>query len=480
MSGAREATILFVSLALAAFTFGCTSDSGAGGAGGTGGAGGAGGGAGEGGMGGEGGAGGEAGLSIEDKFETSLHNTRAGKDFWYSAEHNGFESLTAVPFEDLTCLNCHNTRDPAWEENGNMPSCFDCHDSGMGGADGIGGMGGMPLAKHLNPATCLGCHGRQGLEVGMIEGRDVHAMSYGCADCHGDRDPDPNVVDANDVHGNGIPYDTARRPGAIAARCTDCHGEGVDDAPDPPDDAFHAEDPHGVLDCALCHTETVVTCVNCHLEDSLDNQQDCRSGTIFNWKFVMKWDKEGDGNEVYHPATMMTLKYNCDREAGQPECPDEETDPKKTFAVFAPYYAHTVTEQAIENVKAAGSGPFPDTPENEGCGYCHTAANCETILAADVDNPQKLIQFSGGMLTNPISGLIPLDEDYQNRYEIDFVEWEAGAGTGCPTPDMPKSLVLFEEGPDLWQTGEDTGADNPLELGRPLTAEEFANFCPSN
>jgi hypothetical protein len=42
---------------------------------------------------------------------------------------------------------------------------------------------------------------------------------------------------------------------------------------------------------------------------------------------VMKWDKEGDGNEVFHPATMMTVKYNCDRDADPGLCPDDG-DPK--------------------------------------------------------------------------------------------------------------------------------------------------------
>ena len=37
----------------------------------------------------------------------------------------------------------------------------------------------------------------------------------------------------------------------------------------------------------------------------------------------MMWDKGGD-REVYTTGTMMSLKYNCDREAaeGVPDCPD--------------------------------------------------------------------------------------------------------------------------------------------------------------
>jgi hypothetical protein len=42
-----------------------------------------------------------------------------------------------------------------------------------------------------------------------------------------------------------------------------------------------------------------------------------------------------------------------------------------------------------------------------------------------------------------------------------------------------KPLVFFETGPDLWQTGADTGAPKNTELGRPLTPAEFEKFCPA-
>jgi hypothetical protein len=444
MSRARGATILLLTLALAAFTFGCSDDGG-----GT---------AGSGGTAGGGGEGGAAGIRAD--FETSLHNTRAGQSFWYAAENNGFESLTAVPYEDLTCQGCHNKEDASWA---GVPSCADCHEAGS------------EPPKHLEASTCKGCHARQNAEASNLQEADFHAATYSCVDCH----------KSNDVHGNGEEYDSMLRPGAIAARCTDCHSAagaggagGAGGIPGWPDDSYHGGQ-HTAVDCALCHTETVISCVNCHLEEDVDNGVKCASAQVFNWKFVMKWDKEGDGNEVFHPATIMTVKYNCDRPQTDPPfaaCPNPD-DGKKTIAVFAPYYAHTVTEQAMDNILARPAGPAPyDEP---GCTYCHGAENCDTILAADADNRQKLIEFNGGAFTNPMSGLIPLDDEYKNRYAIDFAEWQEGAGTGCPTPEMPKPLVSFETGPDLWQTGADTAAPKNTELGRPLTPTEFEKFCPA-
>jgi hypothetical protein len=173
----------------------------------------------------------------------------------------------------------------------------------------------------------------------------------------------------------------------------------------------------------------------------------------------MKWEK--DGAEKYHPATVMTLEYDCAREGDHPECADEEADPKKTFAVFAPFYGHTITEQAMQNI--LDSDPAFGT---DGCGYCHAADNCDAITGADPDNKLKLIAWDGATLTNPIKGLIPLPDNYQLIFEMDFAEI-----------GLDSELTFFETGPDLWQTGVDIPA--PMNYyGRPLTEAEFSKFCP--
>ena len=62
-------------------------------------------------------------------FDTSLHNTRAGKDFWYNADNGGFEQYTGVSMDELGCTDCHGPTDA----NGNAydpwtgADCKDCH-----------------------------------------------------------------------------------------------------------------------------------------------------------------------------------------------------------------------------------------------------------------------------------------------------------------------------------------------------------------
>lgn len=178
------------------------------------------------------------------------------------------------------------------------------------------------------------------------------------------------------------------------------------------------------------------------------------------------------------PATVRDQPSQDSRRQGLlVERCEPTDDPEKTFAVFAPFYGHTVTQQAMDDITSSG-----EAFGQPGCAYCHGADNCDTIVNAGQDgNPkQKLIEWddTARKLTNPISGLIPLPDDYADRFEIDYAEFEAGPGTHCPTPEMPKPLVFLETGPDMWQTGADATAPNKAEIGRPLDETEFGKFCP--
>ena len=40
-------------------------------------------------------------------YEKSLHYTNRGLEHWYLAKNGGLERITGIPFEKLSCNNCH-------------------------------------------------------------------------------------------------------------------------------------------------------------------------------------------------------------------------------------------------------------------------------------------------------------------------------------------------------------------------------------
>ncbi|MGW8281923.1 MAG: fibronectin type III domain-containing protein, partial [Gemmatimonadota bacterium] len=122
----------------------------------------------------------------DDFFPTSLHETGQGKITYYTAPE-GFGTLIDVPYEDADCIGCHSSTDGRPPVSGR--TCDRCHDTATPGLgdDSVD-----------DPATCLGCHSRQGAEQNPAFGlNDVHrSAGFTCMDCH----------TLNDVHGDGTEY----------------------------------------------------------------------------------------------------------------------------------------------------------------------------------------------------------------------------------------------------------------------------------
>lgn len=104
----------------------------------------------------------------------SLHYTAAGMEYWYSEENGGLERLTGIPYEELTCKNCH------------AGGCDRCHKVEHKEKD-------CTFYEYSTGAAskqklCLACHGREGamIRINHKEGReDVHlSMGMVCVDCH--------------------------------------------------------------------------------------------------------------------------------------------------------------------------------------------------------------------------------------------------------------------------------------------------------
>ncbi len=239
------------------------------------------------------------GIESPSSFPQSLHTTRQGKATLYAAENGGFEGLTGIPMEDLSCQQCHaaNYADgtPVDPET-YVPSCRDCHaDPADPG----------PVAD----SVCYGCHSRQDAEGG-IGLPDVHRdAGMACMDCH----------TIGDTHGDGTEYVSMLEPGAIHTDCEECHD---------PADLLEANEGHLLhmdsVDCTACHTSSVISCYNCHFDTMVTDDvkkffgPPPRSG----FKFLVNQDGK------VHTASFQSAVYQGD-----------------SFYVIAPYTSHSVVRE---------------------------------------------------------------------------------------------------------------------------------------
>jgi len=228
-------------------------------------------------------------------FSQSLHYTGEGMRYWYE-EPNGLMSLTAIPYDQLSCKNCH------------VKSCDTCHAEKKEGKCTYG------LQKARQMETCLACHTRTkavfaaGKEQGAL---DVHiAAGMVCTDCH----------KAGDVHGDGQFRHSMRDDGAVAVSCTSCHD---------PNELKKVRD-HKVhrrakLDCTACHVSNSVTCLNCHIDSFIKTKT--KKGNFLppsqDWLLLINYkDKVTAG-------TVQTAVYK-----------------DKKFIAYAPYFTHSIQKEA--------------------------------------------------------------------------------------------------------------------------------------
>ncbi len=330
-------------------------------------------------------------------FPTSLHATRQGKITAYSAENGGAELITGIPMEKLPCLKCHpgtyadGTKvDPATY----TPSCRDCH---------------AQIGDKPKQEQCLKCHSRQGFEI-KLGYSDVHRdAGMVCTDCH----------TAADVHGDGTAYASFLQPGAIHVKCEDCHKEGGR-APVPPSNT-----PHNIhlakLDCTACHSQTTVTCFNCHFQSIAEAHVKRMYGPVHGYMLLLNRKLEGGQTKVW-AGTFMAVSYK-----------------DKSFYALAPFRSHTIQKQGRE------------------CKECHNNANVQQyketgqLQLTKWDAEQRKILMP--------QGVIPVPPDWQEAFQIDFVDYTGElAGETDPT-----KWEFLKHGADVMQ----------LYYAEPLTDEQI-------
>jgi len=236
-----------------------------------------------------------ADVEKEDCFYLkSLHYTAAGMEYWYSAENGGLEQLTGIPYDDLTCKNCH------------AGGCDRCHKVERQEKD-------CTYYEYSTDAAskqkmCLGCHGREGamIRINHKKGQDDVHLSMGmvCVDCHSGRE----------LHGDGTSYVSLKQPGAMDTQCENCH----DDVKTTESHTVH----NGRLDCKACHIRHVVSCTNCHF-DTMVEEGKRKAIPVSGWVFLMNYE------DKVTSASMQTFVVGKD----------------KTFLIFAPHMSHAVMKE---------------------------------------------------------------------------------------------------------------------------------------
>jgi hypothetical protein len=222
--------------------------------------------------------------------------------YWYE-EPNGLKSITNIPYQQLSCKECH------------AESCDQCH------AKVEGEKCTYSVEKAKNTNTCLACHSRAKaiFETGRKEGTlDVHiAAGMTCADCH----------KGADVHGDGTMRHSMRDEGAVTASCTNCHK--------PKEEEIR---PHKVhrdkLDCLSCHVSNSMSCLNCHIDSFAATGK--KEGNFL--PPVQDWLLLINHKGKITSGTVQTAVYK-----------------DKKFIAYAPYFTHSIQAKAKECADCHGN-----------------------------------------------------------------------------------------------------------------------------
>lgn len=243
-------------------------------------------------------------------FLSGLHYTAGGMSYWYDKKNGGFEKITGIPYDDLTCKNCHTA------------CCNDCHRVDKEGKVFYS------VENAKNQKLCLNCHSRQMTMLFKIDEPrgelDVHfAQGMECMDCH----------TAREMHGDGETYPSMLHSGAMDVKCENCH----EDIPVNISHRIHRKD----LDCSACHTRRVITCYNCHFETLIKEKKKVSIPTT-DWVFLINRDgKVTSGN-------FQSLVYKG-----------------KTFVAFAPFFSHSIMKEGRKCSECHGTETIKKMSEDK-------------------------------------------------------------------------------------------------------------------
>jgi len=273
----------------------------------------------------------DSALPQNQNLPSSLHRTPRGMDYFYSRA-DGFGPMIGVDYQTLACKNCH------------VNKCSNCHD--------------QPNGTYKAQNSCLTkCHSRQNTEVSRFKFTDVHnEIGFTCGTCH----------TTEQFHGDGTVYASMHSPGAPSISCANCHIISATDS-SIPEHKQHLDSNGKVLECGVCHIQSVITCYNCHFDSEINGLGKINYSPMSNFVMLVNVTET---NRV-GVASYQSLYHNA-------------TD--KSFVVFAPFHSHSVTRQG------------------RTCGGCH---NNKYAQARNAGGDVVVTEWVAGAIKHA-TGVIPV------------------------------------------------------------------------
>jgi hypothetical protein len=295
---------------------------------------------------------------VTNFYEHSLHYTNRGLEYWYNKEQGGLERITGIPFSELPCARCH------------VRSCDTCHQKE---ADGN-------AAYSLEPArsqeVCQNCHGIESLAE-LIKNPDSPAADVHfkkvmkCLDCH----------TAREIHGDGTPYNSVQDPGALDAKCENCHKPEGLKCP-----GLNAH--QGRLDCNACHVRDLPSCYNCHFDTRIKEEKSV-SLPLKNLLFLVNHE----GKVTL--GSLHTFVYQ-----------------NKTMITFAPSFPHAIMKVG------------------RTCPDCHGTP----LIRGLKEGGLSLVRFENGELKN-VQGIVPVLAG--QKWNFVFLNYDNGRWLPLENPAEP-------------------------------------------
>jgi hypothetical protein len=244
---------------------------------------------------------------------------------------------------------------------------------------------------------------------------DVHRdMGMKCWDCHSD----------GDIHGDGTEYTSMLEPGAIDADCENCHVEGGLAGAQTAEHAGY--NPHGDrLSCSACHAQTVITCYNCHFESQVEAHVKRARQPLSDFVILVNRAKDGKVGT----ASFQSVSYQG-----------------SAFAAFGPYAPHTITR------------------EGRTCQDCHAnfGGDVAAIEQYNETGQIKFVTFNEDGTLSWIRGVIPMPEDYETTFKMDFITFDGDVSTPAGEDNLNWSPI-----------GKDTWDSHQMFFATPLSREQM-------